>query len=540
MSKEKFNWDPSLYSAAPEGQDGSQPPVRQPGPAPKPLLPAGKTERIFAVILLVLSLFAANVCIYGGQLGFTISYILGGGAVLGYLALSHRLHVKSYGFICLIGATALAGAFLRTADWGILFPSFFLVLFAFALCLLSWTGVGKRSLDGFSCLWDACSLAFVRTFGQIGPAFRGLARWERKKPRSLAALWGVLLALPVLLILVPLLMSADAAFEGLADRITLPHLDWWTILVGLFVFLLAYPLSVSLARSRPQEELSPEKQGSVSPASVNSFLIVISLLYGVYLFSQIAYFWNGFLGILPEGYSKAEYARRGFFEMVPLVIINLVILTCALRLVRREGNAAPKSTRGLCLFLIVFSLFLLSTAASKMIFYIGSYGLTYDRLTASLFMIWMAVCLIAVGLRLFLPKTPYMKIAVISVLLLANLACWGDVDTLIARYNVQAYQSGILSEIDVYYLEDLGDSAVPYLAELLEDSDPEVAEAAEKALIRQMQWSPYIRIPGNDLDDAASVTIYSLDWRSWTISAANARSVYADYLENRGITILYK
>ena len=226
--------------------------------------------------------------------------------------------------------------------------------------------------------------------------------------------------------------------------------------------------------------------------------------------------------------------------MVPLVIINLVILACALRLVRQEGRIAPTSARGLCLFLIVFSLFLLSTAASKMIFYIGSYGFTYDRLTASLFMLWLAVCLIAVGLRLFLPKTPYMKIAVISVLLLANLACWGDVNAMIARYNVRAYQSGALAEIDVDYLERLGDSAVPYVAELLDDSDPEVAREADGLLVRQMRSDRSIYIPSDSLSDAASVPSSPLDWRSWTISAANARSVYADYLESRGITVIYK
>ena len=46
---------------------------------------------------------------------------------------------------------------------------------------------------------------------------------------------------------------------------------------------------------------------------------MISLVYVLYLVSQLAYFSGGFSGILPKGYTMAEYARRGFFEMAWLM-----------------------------------------------------------------------------------------------------------------------------------------------------------------------------------------------------------------------------
>ena len=61
---------------------------------------------------------------------------------------------------------------------------------------------------------------------------------------------------------------------------------------------------------------------------------------------------------------------------------------------------------------------------------------------------------------------------------------WADVDTVVARYNVRAYQSGQLETVDMDHLYDLGYGVVPYLDELTRDSDPEIAEEATRMLER--------------------------------------------------------
>lgn len=48
---------------------------------------------------------------------------------------------------------------------------------------------------------------------------------------------------------------------------------------------------------------------------------------------------------------------------------------------------------------------------------------------------------------------------------------WADVDTVVARYNVQAYQSGQLDRVDVDYLTTLSAGAVPYIAQLAEEGN---------------------------------------------------------------------
>lgn len=55
---------------------------------------------------------------------------------------------------------------------------------------------------------------------------------------------------------------------------------------------------------------------------------------------------------------------------------------------------------------------------------------------------------------------------------------------MVAAYNVNAYQTGILKTVDVEYLGTLGSGAVPQIAKLLDDQNAEVAEAAQRVLNR--------------------------------------------------------
>jgi hypothetical protein len=56
-----------------------------------------------------------------------------------------------------------------------------------------------------------------------------------------------------------------------------------------------------------------------------------------------------------------------------------------------------------------------------------------------------------------------------------GVLCFGDVDGFIAKYNISAYQSGNISELDIRLFYDLSDSAVKY-AVLLADDDEAGAE----------------------------------------------------------------
>ena len=213
----------------------------------------------------------------------------------------------------------------------------------------------------------------------------------------------------------------------------------------------------------------------------------MSFVYLVYLFSQLAYFVGGFSGILPEEFTLAEYARRGFFEMTLLCMIDLGVIALAVGLVRKKDGKAPLSTRILCLWIGLMTVFFVVASSAKMILYIDGYGLTRLRVLTEVITVFFGLSTVAVMIWLFAPKMPYMKVIMVMGLLIGAVVFWADVDTVVASYNVSAYQSGKLETIDMEYLDLQGNVAIPFAQKLLDDDDPMVAMRA-RAIVNRAKW----------------------------------------------------
>ena len=76
-------------------------------------------------------------------------------------------------------------------------------------------------------------------------------------------------------------------------------------------------------------------------------------------------------------------------------------------------------------------------------------GLTRLRLLTEVIMVFLAITTVLVAVWLFVPKMPYMKVVLLTALIIGAVVLWADVDTVVARYNVQAYQTKKLETVDV-------------------------------------------------------------------------------------------
>ena len=456
-------------------------------PPPKITFPMGKKELIFGLGILIFSLLLCNSLLYGGvNLGAGVAALGLLGCTFAYLrSCGHK--PDRYTAALLILSAVIAASFPRSDDDGMKFlmVCLLLVVPGLAFCLMAKQNL--RSPDGITSLLDSFRAMFNLGMGRLAESGWGIreacSATGTIGARGGAVILGVCLAVPVVAVLIPLLISADAAFEGLLDL--LPETDWAeilnTVLWGVGLAYILYTRGAALQHLPGKEQEIKTRKG-LNPITVNTVLIAVVIVYLAYLVSQLAYFVGGFAGILPEEYTLAEYARRGFFEMGWLCAINLSVMALAMGLVTAEGKA-PLLSRLLCLFIGLVTLFLVATASAKMILYIGSYGLTRLRVLTEVFMVWLGIVTAGVCVWIFRPKTPYMKLALVLGLVFCAVLMWADVDAQVARYNVRAYQSGSLDTVDVDYLRwDLNDSAVPYLEELTKDSDPAVAKKAADAL----------------------------------------------------------
>lgn len=446
-------------------------------------------EIIFAFAMAVCTFCMANFILMGGfSLGFAIVGMASIVLSAGYLAISKK-RGTAYSRTILALCLVIAAGFGRSNDAFVKFVLFFFLLVGINLGLCLGAEQNRRSPGSALSLLDAGRSLFSLGFGKMAPSFRGLAAHFRSgspsSQRTGAILLGAVIAVPVLAVVVPLLIRADAAFDGLVAL--LPELDLvelgYSALWGSILFCVLYTRSVALVHHKGDDRTFLFGW-QLNPLTINTLLVAVCIVYGCYLLSQLAYFVGGFSGILPEGYSASEYARRGFFEMTWLCAINLGIIAFSMGLLDRDEKV-PRSSCILCLFIGLVSLFFVAASFAKMGLYISVYGLTRLRVLTMVIMVFLGITVSLVCVRLFCPRLQYMKAVVLTALILGALVIWMDVDTQVARYNVNGYLSGSLDGIDTSHLGGLGDGAVPAIAQLLEAEDPSVAQWAEENLLER-------------------------------------------------------
>lgn len=487
-------------------------------------------DMVFVLICLVVSIFTMDFLFWAGA-GAGISLCAAAilAVTLGYLS-KKGMRAKAYSVILCLVYLALSAS-LSFSDGGLAkFIAFVLMAVTYTEIILE--GMSLRRFDGgsFRSVADILYALFALTFGKIG---RTLYATSHKKDGELiisrktgSIFIGIAFALPVLCIIIPLLASSDAAFDGLLDKITMKAVFEiiGAIIIGAFFFILWFGQILNAGDVKREKAVEKAERKGVEPTVIASFLSVISIAYMLYIFSQLAYFFDAFAGFLPEGFTLSEYARRGFFEMGAICAINLFLVFLAMIITRKRDGKVSMAVRFPASFLCVFSMLLIATSLSKMILYINSYGMTRLRIYTSVFMIFLAVVFASVVLRLYIKKMPYMKAAIVAASLLVSLMCFVDVDGVIAKYNVEAYLDGRLETVDMNALGELSSAAVvPYVFELIDDEHENTSVAAKRLLSEYAE--KMFDIGYDEKAKESFIKDSSYDFRRYNIPEYKAREI---------------
>ena len=354
-------------------------------------------------------------------------------------------------------------------------------------------------------LWNTLALLRVMggLFGYLGApvqalgSIRGLSR--KKMPYVLGAL---LVCVPLLMVLFPLLTSADALFAQVTRRAADwfdEHLALWALrlIFGLLVAPFLFGLLYSLRRPEPLKRLTRPVEGlSMEAAGPVTVLAVLDVLYAFFLAVQCAALFGGADYLARAGISYASYARSGFFQLVAVAAVNLACLLACLALCKGEGRGL-RMVQVLGTLLVAASGVLLVSALWRMNLYVGAYGLSFKRALT-----YWGMAVLAVLLAAALWKVWHRHFRWFRVLLSVGAAGWlllnyANVDALVARYNIgRGLDTGaILSASD----GRLG--ALPALEELLE-AQPEETELrqAVETLRDSARWQ-------------------AAHWQTWSVAA---------------------
>ena len=435
----------------------------------RPRLEIGKGDLIFAAVLTALTLFGVAAGIWGGfRLGYAAAFCAGFAAVSVFIGQKKRAP-GAFGILC--GALALSMAPVFALNSNVVVRGCCVIAGAVLSVIWFCSLAGVRAPAGDLGLARLMGVGLTDAVGNVPLTLRSVFSPENPRMKGVSkVLLGVLCAVPVLCAVVPLLIRSDAAFDGLIGAL---FSDLGTVAAQLILTLFLTPFLLSFALSLRKTEGSPaaEKEGrGLDTAFLTAFLSVLSVVYVVYLCSQLAYFFDAFRGLLPAGMaiSYADYARRGFFELCAVAGINLVLLFLTVFLARKKEGRLPVVLRVFGTFIVLFTLVLIGTALAKMALYIDNFGLTVLRLGTSAFMVFMAAVFLAVLARLFTARVRILHVAAVSAAVVLLALGLGNINAVVAKYNYDAYVTGRLPQIDVEYLSQLGPEGVPYLTRLME------------------------------------------------------------------------
>ena len=120
--------------------------------------------------------------------------------------------------------------------------------------------------------------------------------------------------------------------------------------------------------------------------------------------------------------------------------------------------------------------------------YIVAYGLSVLRLVTLWGMVMILCALIACLVKCAFPSARICPALTVLALCTWTALNYGNVDRLIARYQVSSYNQGVLMELDASYLVSLSPDVLPEL-ERIEDGISR-GRALEKALVTFSERAP--------------------------------------------------
>ncbi len=368
--------------------------------------------------------------------------------------------------------------------------------------------------------------AITRPFGLKKPAStpdEGSGRQVRGWQEGKAILRGIALALPLLALLALLLASADLVFAArlntLLDALRLERLPETLFRLGYVLFLTFIFCGVLLHAVLPGQGIRPSEngQGLIKPfLGWTETAIVLGSVNALFLFFvvlQFQYLFGGQANITAAGFTYAEYARRGFGELVWVAVISLGLILSLETVARRDTPARQRGFAGLGVLLIALVLVMLASAMQRLVLYEQAYSFTRLRTYTYLFIPWLGLLLLAVLGLLLSRQTSRVGLALLVFTLGFGLILAGwNVDGWIVRRNVERAVAG--AELDEQYLSRLSSDALPILVEQTQRTDlPAEARLKLGKVLACYQ---------------AETSLEARPWQSFNLSDQRARQVLAE------------
>jgi len=326
---------------------------------------------------------------------------------------------------------------------------------------------------------------------------------------------GILMAIPVLFVFLLLFSSADLIFQKhVSDLISIDNeleiiFRFILILIATLVYIGAYTYSF---REKEGQITAQQNSKNHTVGQIESSILLgsVNVLFFIFILVQFTYLFGGERNISNQGFTYAEYVRRGFFELIAVAIISLLLLLTTEKYVIKKESEHALGFKVFSTALVTQVILIMVSAFTRLSLYEEAYGFTTLRLYSHAFIILLVVifCLLIYKIYKDKRENTFAFRVFLSIALFLVVMNFLNPDAFIARRNIEQFDA--TGKLDIYYLSHLSDDAIPDTIKVLNLSN----EDLRKSFARELYW----RTQNSD-------SPYFSQWQSLNISRMRAYKI---------------
>lgn len=321
-------------------------------------------------------------------------------------------------------------------------------------------------------------LTYVETiFKDLKKCIASSFKLKRNEEKENNLLKGIAVTIPVLIIIILLLSSADEIFESifveffksisiLTGKFELKDISFKVaVIIILFTYFSSFFKYLIFEFEGDNEEYKKMKISEIT--TMKMILVALNVTYILFCIIQIRALFMGKEDVV----NYSQYARKGFFQLMIVSFINLVVILIA------KTNEKSKFINSMCLVMIGCTFIILLSSAYRMFLYESAYGYTRLRLLVYVALLTEAILLVPTIIYV-LDKKINLRTVYLSIIICMYVGVnFANIDNIITKSNVDRYfNTGVF---DVEYLrKETGTDAMQQLIRI-RDSEAKTEEESE-------------------------------------------------------------
>jgi hypothetical protein len=304
------------------------------------------------------------------------------------------------------------------------------------------------------------------TLNNLLPYFKDLSAGFLKDSKSKQIALGLIILLPLLLISISILSSADQIFSDMFEEIE-KVLEKFIKLDKIIIFLIISPLFYAYLSSIKKElKVTNKKMTKLKNGQIITDIVLggLNVVYLLFVYVQLVYLFNPLSTLTPLEYST--YAREGFYEL-----FSMVMIITGLAFIIQHFVETRKSNKINMMITLGSTYVMAISAFYKMFRYEQALGYTRARLMVYFLLVLLTVLITLLHIKNWKESFKALEYTIIFTFTSYFLISYVNWDSIIAQNNIDLYkQTGI---IDYWYLGTLSPDAYPVVIDFLEDDSYE-------------------------------------------------------------------